>query len=88
MRLTNTTQLNAPQPSTEKKIEHFVAGWQSQMPGDLSFEKTAERQSAKGKTGCQQAKILRQVPRFNQQEPKSSSAVFGFHTVVIADQHE
>ena len=42
-RLTNTGRLNVSQPSTEKEIEHFVAGWQSQVPGDLPFEKTAER---------------------------------------------
>src|SRR5437667_11772165 len=74
--------------TTKKEIEHLIAGWQNQVAGDLPFEKTTKWQSAKAKTGCQQAKVLRQVPRFNQQEAKSSSAVFGFDTAVVAGQHE
>jgi hypothetical protein len=83
-----SVKLSPPRLSTEKEIEYFVAGWQSQVASDLSFEKTTKRQSTEAKTGCQQAKVLRQVPRFDQEEPKPSSAVFGFHTAVVADEHE
>src|SRR5882672_4410822 len=81
-----TARSNAARLSTEKQVEHFIGRWQDQLTGDFSFEKAAEWQSAKSKTGGQQAEVLRQVARFNQQKSKCSSAVFGFDTLVVADE--
>jgi len=73
------TLLNPHGRTTKKEIEHLIAGWQNQVAGDLQFEKPPSGKAAKAKTGCQQAKVLRQVPRFNQQEPNLERRIWLRH---------
>ena len=74
--------------ATEQQVEHFIGRWQDQFAGDFSFEKAAEWQSAKIKTAGQQAEILREVARFNEQKSKAARVIFGFDALVITDDDE